>query len=342
MALYALVTLTVDDRARLRGVLAAALVGAIGNVGSAVLQIAAGGPYLVPLSKAIDAKLDLSGEAASSLVTGVFSHPNAFAVYLMPVVIFLLVATWVGFGEVRRIRPVMVAVLAPSLVVLDLTYAKGVFAWLAAGIAFLVLPRRFDRYRVWLAAAAAVGGIVALTWFSIHAFLEGDLVFGTIISRIELWLATWNIVRTDPFVAALGNGGALLAHQPLVTIDYTNAHNAWLDQALTYGVPALVLYLATYLTALRSLARMIQSAGHPMRAIALASFAALVAILGESFFEPTNHGIVLQSQLLLAFAIAAVLPGLCSPPVRGPQVAGYVPVPGGTGPAADRPAITSR
>jgi hypothetical protein len=317
LALYALVALTIDHPARLRGVLAAALVGAMCNVGIAALQIGSGGPYPVPLSENVEAKLDLSGEVARSLTSGLFNHPNGLAMYLMPVVIFLLVIAWGGLGVVPRRRPLMIAFLVPALVILQQTYAKGVYAWLAAGAAFLFLPRRFERYRVGLAVTAVIGGILALTWFSLHAFLEGELVFGTIVSRIELWLATWNIVQSDPFVAVLGSGGPQLVHQPLFTIEYTNAHNAWLDQALTYGVPGLVLYLATYLTALRSLARVIDSAGHPTRAVALATFAALVAILGESFFEPTNHGVVFQSQLLLELAVAAVLPGLRSTAATG-------------------------
>jgi hypothetical protein len=307
IALYALIGLTIDDHGRMRRLLAAALAGAMVNVGLGVLQIGAGGPYLIPLSPNIDAKLDLSGDVAGHPVVGLFNHPNALAIALLPVVLFLLVAAWAGFRSTLRRGPVMAALLAPSLVVLEMTYAKGVYAWVAAGCLFLVLPRRLDRHRVWLAAVVIVGGIAALTWFSLHAFLEGDLVFATIVGRIELWTATLDIVRSDAFVAAFGGGGSQLAHHTTI-IDYANTHNAWLDQALTYGVPGFVLYLATYLTAFRSLARRIQREPRPARTIALATFASLVAILGESFFEPTNHGIVFQAQLFLLFAVAGYRP----------------------------------
>jgi O-antigen ligase len=294
-------------------VLGAALAGAMVNIGLALAQVVAGGPYPVPLSVNIDAKLDLSGEVAANLPTGLFNHPNALAVSLLPVVLFLLVAVGVGFRAARRRAPLMVALLAPALVVLDLTYAKGVYTWLAVAACFLVLPRRLDRYRAWLAVAIVVAGITGLVWYALAAFLDGDLVFGTIVSRVELWLATLNIVSSDAFVTGFGGGGALLAGENIITFEYTNAHNAWLDQALTYGVPALVLYLGAYLTALRSLARRIATEPHPTRAVALATFASLVAVLGESFFEPTNHNAALQCQLFLLFALAAVSPSSRQP-----------------------------
>ena len=272
LGLYALVGLTIDDRVRRRGPLAAAMTGAMANVGFGLLQIGASGPYLVPLSQNIDAKLDLAGEAAGNLPTGLFNHPNALAMFLLPVVVFLLVAAATGFGASRRRAPWMAALLLPVLVVLEATYAKGVYAWLAIGVGFLVLPRRLDRYRVWLAVGLVVGGITALTWYSLESFLEGDLVFGTIVSRIELWLGTLDILGSDTFVAAFGGGGSQLARQSLSTFEYSNAHNAWLDQALTYGVPALVLYLGACLAALRSLARCIRCEPHPARALALATF----------------------------------------------------------------------
>ena len=204
----------------------------------------------------------------------------------------------------------MAALLALVLVVLERTYAKGAYAWIAMGACFVILPRRFDRHRVWLAVATSIVGIAALTWVSLDAFLEGDPGLGTIVSRIELWIATLDILGSDGFVAVFGGGGAQLSGRT-ITFEYTNAHNAWLDQALTYGVPALLFYLGAYLAAFRSLTRRIRSEPHPARTLAVATFAALVAILGESFFEPTNHGILFQAQLFLLFAVAGSSASTC-------------------------------
>lgn len=322
LGLYALIGLTIDDLARWRGLLAAAMTGAMINVGLGLSQVAIGGPYVVPLSKNIDAKLDLAGEAAANLPTGLFNHPNGLAMFLLPVVLFLLVAGWAGFGESLRRRPRMAAVLAPTVLVLHMAYAKGVYAWLAVGVGFLVLPRRFDRHRVWLAVVVVIGGIATLTWYSLDAFLEGDLVFGTIVSRIELWLGTLDILGSDTFVAMFGGGGPQLAGQTFGTFEYGNAHNAWLDQGLSYGLPALILYLAAYLTAFRSLAGWIRSEPHATRSLALATFASLTAILGESFFEPANYGTALPAQLFMLFAVAATVPASHRPHVRTDEEVG--------------------
>jgi hypothetical protein len=312
--LYAMIFATVDSDARRLGVLGAALAGAALQLGLALLQAATGGPYLVELSENIDAKLDFAGDTVTQVPTGLFAHPNGLAILLLPVVLFAAVAAWSGLGKIRRASLGMAGVLAVTLVVLKATYVKGVLAWLAVGLAFLVLPRRFDRWRAALAAGVVVGGVTALTWLSIRAFLDGEEVFGTIVTRVELWLAAIAAIRSDSFVVVFGSGNALLERQDLVTFEYPNAHNAWLNQALSYGVPALVLYLAAFWVGLRSLARQITGATHPARPIALATMASLVALLGESFFEPTDRGIVFQAQIFLLFGLAAVGRAPAGPP----------------------------
>jgi hypothetical protein len=304
--LYAMVVITVDSHQRLLGVLVAYLGGAALHLGLAILQAGGGGPYLVPLSENIEAKLDFAGDIVTNIPTGLFAHPNGLAIMLLPVVLFTAAAAWPGFGRTRRPGLIMAGTLVVTLFVLKATYVKGVLAWLAAGFALLVLPRRFDRWRAPIAAAAVVSGIAALTWMSLSAFLDGEHVFGTILTRIELWLAAIDVLRSDTFTQVLGSGNALLEHQDLITFEYPNAHNAWLNQALSYGIPALVLYLAAFWVGLRSLAQQIARSGAPSRPVALAAMASLMALLGESFFEPTDRGVVFQAQIFVLFAVASI------------------------------------
>lgn len=303
--LYTMVLVTVDSHHRLLGVLLAYLGGASLHLGLAILQGEGGGPYLVPLSENIDAKLDFAGNFATNIPTGLFAHPNGLAMLLLPVTLFTAAAMWPGFGRARRFGPIMAGTLVVTLFVLKTTYVKGALAWLAAGFVLLVLPRRLDRWRAAIAACAVVGGIAGLTWMALAAFLDGEHVFGTILSRVELWLAAIDVLRSDGFTQALGSGNGLLAHQDLVTFEYPNAHNAWLNQALSYGIPALVLYLAAFWVGLRSLAQQVARSPSPERSIALAALASLAALLGESFFEPTDRGVVFQAQIFLLFALAA-------------------------------------
>jgi hypothetical protein len=310
--LYTLVLVTVDSHQRLLGVLAAYLGGAALHLGLAILQAGGGGPYPVALSENIEAKLDFAGNVVTNIPTGLFAHPNGLAILLLPVALFTAAAAWPGFGRTRRPGLVMACALVVTLFVLKASYVKGVLAWLAAGVVLLVLPRRFDRWRAAIAVGVVVSGITALTWMSLAAFLDGEALFGTIVSRVELWLAAVEVLRSDGFTQLLGSGNALLEHQDLITFEYPNAHNAWLNQALSYGLPALALYLAAFWVALRSLAHQIARSSAPSRPVALAALASLTALLGESFFEPTDRGVVFQAQIFLLFAVAAI--GRARPP----------------------------
>lgn len=304
-ALYALVLVTVDTRARLIGLLVTHLAGAILGLGIALLQIATGSFYVLPRSENIEGKLDLAGEAVTNAPTGLQAHPNSLALYLLPIALFLVVGAWRGFGKTRRPSLVLGTVLVATLIALYFTYAKGVYAWLVAGILFLALPRSFDRWRFWIAQMVPFAGIALLVWLAINAVLQGDLQYGTIISRLELWFLALDIIQSDSFVMVLGSGGPQLLSKGVVSFEYPNPHNAWLSQALTYGVPALIFYLAAFGSALRLLAQRIRSGDAPTRAVALAAMASLMALLGENFFEPADRGSSPQAQLLMLFAVAA-------------------------------------
>lgn len=306
VVLYALVFLTVDSPARLGGVFLANLSGSMLSVTLALSQIATGGPYLVDRVEAAEAKMDLTGDAVGDVPMGIFAHPNGFTIALMPTILFLLVAVWPGFGRLRRAGwPALVPLMA-TLFVVGLAYVKGVYAWLFAGAAVIFLPRRFDRWRLHLSVGLVLGGVAALTWVGISAYLEGEGLFGTIVSRVELWLAAIDTIGSDGYVAVLGSGDPAFQERTFVTVEYGNAHNAWLNQALTYGIPAMVLYLGAFWTALRSLARTVATAGHPHRGLALATMASLTALVGEYFFEPVDRGVIYQAQLFVLFALASI------------------------------------
>ncbi len=309
LSLYALIALTIDTHARLLGLLLVNLAGVLLSVGFGLLQITTGGPYVLPRSEIVDGKLDLAGNVAQIVPTGLYAHPNAF-VMLIPVVLFLLVAMARGLGHRRRHAAVLLGVIGAMFVVLGMAYVKGVYAWLLAGVAFLLLPRPFDRLRFCIAVFVPVAGIVALIWISVDSFLEGESVFGTVVFRLALWLTSLEIIASDGFVAVVGSGITQLPNRLFAVFEYPNAHNAWLNQALTYGVPALVLYLAAIVRALRSLSVRVRLDRHPSRTVALAAMASIMAVVGDSFFEPLDRGVMYQAQLFTLLAIAAVLPGL--------------------------------
>jgi O-antigen ligase len=318
-ALYVLVLVTVDTRARLMGFLATNLAVALPGLGLALLQSATGGFYLLPRSENIEGKLDLAGEVASNAPTGLGAHPNGLALYLLPIALFLAVGAWRGFAKDRRSSLAVTALLVATIIVLKAAFARGVYAWLTVGTVFLVLPRWFDRWRFWIALIAPFLGIALLVWLSVYSLLQGDLQYGTIVSRIELWFSALDILQSDRFVMVLGSGCPQLLTGEVVSFDYPNPHNAWLGQALTYGVPALIFYLAAFGSAFRSLAQRLRSGDAPTRAIALATMASLMAVLGENFFEPADRGSTFQSQLFMLFAVAARAAVPSRPDQRAPD-----------------------
>ena len=196
LVLYGLIFLTIRTHRRVVCLLLANLAGALVNIGLAMSQIATGGPRPIPLSQNIEAKQDLAGNLVEQAPTGLFNHPNGLAIFLLPVALFLLVAAWPGLKQPRRVRFAMLGLLVVTLFILKMGYVKGVYAWLGAGVAFLALPRRIDPWRLAIAIAMVVIGIVVITWLSIHAFVEGEVIFGTVLTRIELWLAA--VVSSAP------------------------------------------------------------------------------------------------------------------------------------------------
>lgn len=319
LILYVLVFLTAHSHGRILGLLGASLAGGGISILLGLSQALTGGPFVAELSEHVESKQDLSGNAAENVPTGIFSHPNALGVVLLPIAIFLICATWPGFGRQRRFSLFMLGVLAVTLYVLDSALVKGAIAWLAAGVVFLLLPRCLDRWRFRISLLIPVFGIVFLVWFSVRSvrpYLEGesDIQFGTMLSRIELWLGALEILIKDSFVMLFGGGGALMGEREVVTMEYGNAHNAWIDQALNFGAPALVLYLASFVVALRSFGHSLLGGCGPTRTVTLAAMAALMALLGENFFEPADRGVVFQAELFILFALAAIYRPAFLPP----------------------------
>lgn len=306
LVLYVLVYLTADSHGRVLGLLAACLAGALLSVGLGLSQIAFGGPYVAELSMHLEAKQDIAGNAIDQVPTGIFGHPNALGALLLPVAIFLICSTWPGYRSSRRLGLGSLAILTVTLFVLQMSFVKGVYTWLAAAIVFLAIPRWLDRWRFPIAMVTPFVGIIALTWLSIHTFMEGDMMLSTMISRIELWLGAIDIISSDDFVLVFGNGSALMGARDFATMDYGNAHNAWIDQVLNYGLPALGLYLACFFVALRSLGQALVGATIPQRALVLATMSSVMALLGENFFEPVDRGVVFQAQLFILFALASI------------------------------------
>jgi hypothetical protein len=302
--LYTLVGLTIDRRERLRALGIATAAGIACHVGLAIVQGVFGAPYIVATSPGLEGKLDLSGEFLTNIPVGLFPHPNALAMFLLPValVLFALVR------PSRRLRWLIIPALLVVLFVLKPAQVKGVYAFLVVGLALMMLPRSWERGRVALGVCLPAAAIVVIMWFTVTRYLAGEAEFATLITRLELWNHAIEVIRKDTFTQLVGNGYPLFGVTVVGTFEYPNAHNAWLNHVLSFGLPGLALYLGCFVGGMRLAARKLREANEVMRGTFLACFSAFAAMFGEYFFEPSDRGEVFSSQLMLLLAVVAVLP----------------------------------
>lgn len=317
--LYVLVALHVDRPSRFWALVTTTLAGAALHIGLAILQSTLGAPYLAPTSPGLDAKLDIAGHALTNIPVGLFAHPNALAVFAIPFVLFGIAAVWIARADARW---AIIALLAPALFVFERTQAKGAYIFVALGAMLLALPRRSDRIRLVAGITLAVAVTAGVVWYAVSQFLAGAEGYGTLLSRVELWNRAVDVISTDHVTQIVGSGYTAFASADILSFEYPSAHNAWLDQVLSFGLPGLVFYAGCFIGALRILAREIPRMTGAARGVLVATFASIAALLGEYFFEPVDRGNQFVAELFLLFVLALVVPRALrarepAEPVRG-------------------------
>ena len=302
--LYFLIGLTIDRPQRLRALVTACCVGVACHVVLGLIQFRFGGPFLTPTSPGLEGKLDVSGEIVTNNVVGLFPHPNGLALFLLSPVLVGIALLPALRARGRWILAIAVAVV---LFVLVETQGKGALAYLCIGILLLAIPARFGRARVWLAIVLPLVAIVGILWYSVSRFVGGDAAFGTLITRLELWNHAIEIIRDDTFTKLVGNGYPLFGTTVVGTFEYPNAHNAWLNNVLSFGLPGLAMYLGCFAMGIRLALRKLPDATGPARAALAGCMASLAALFGEYFFEPADRGEIYAGQVFLLLAVIAVL-----------------------------------
>jgi hypothetical protein len=283
------------------------LLAALPNLLLGLVQGFNGGPFPVRLNAASAVKMDIDGSFVSAAVSGLFTHPNALSVFLMPIA---LVAFGMLFSRLRLGVPermLVGALLVSTLVLIYFTRAKGAWAWGAFGIALLCLPKRWLCWRgAWVAQVLLVCALVtAMTLASLH--LGGSL--RTIETRMQLWQTTLYAAQTNPVVAILGSGQGIVwnASARLADLQYANAHNVFLNQVVNFGFPGAVLYLLAFALAIRQSQQAMRLAGDgELRRLAHIANSCLLAMAGQYFFEPAAESSGLAVACFFFMAVSAV------------------------------------
>jgi len=254
--LYWAMLAIVDRRARLWAAHKVVLVTLAAMSVLGILQATFGSPYFNPIDEKAFLKTVLAGTATvSNPVVATLGHPNAFAVFLAP----LLVLT-VGFlGYYRRIamkaapRVLAYGALLLSFTGLFLTQAKAPIAWGLLGTFLMIVVVRsrlaFSVRRslgiTTVAVAAVVGAVVILV-------VAGQQVpestpLGTVVIRLILNYQAVEWVASDHF--ALVFGGAVNAFEAHSGLDL-GVHNEYVSQLLRFGLPGGLLFIGLMVRAI--------------------------------------------------------------------------------------------
>jgi len=305
LVLFVLVILSVHSRSDLYGLLTAYKIGMSIELLIGASQVLSGEPRFVPLNEGSQWKTDLLGTivaAPERLPTGLFTHPNGYALFLIPFAFMLITGIIYQPRLNAGRRLVNMGLLLLMGLVLWRAYSKGAYAWILLGMVLVMLPSALPRFRLSLGWLILLGGIIGLTVFSLQ---EG---IGTMLSRYGLWQAAFAVFK-NPLVLMLGNGNdaMLIQSTQFSNMYYPSSHNTFLDQVIVFGLPALLIYGVIAINAIRDSARISTSLRPEERGIGIFLNAGLVALLGSFFFEPALFGTMLQAQFFLLAAFTIVL-----------------------------------
>lgn len=307
--LYLLILICARDVKEYRAVLFSYYLGAVVNALLGVSQGVIGGPYPVPPNEGTAFKMDAEGNFVTNVATGLFTHPNALAIFMMPIGIYVIAALLFRLYQGPFTLLLLVSMFPVFIFAMIATYAKGPIAWTLLGLALFLLPNFLKRWRFSIAICAVISGVVMMVFLGIEMYEAGNQSLGTIVGRVQLWDEALSVLAENPLVLTIGNGfGAMKSASTLHSnFEYPNAHNAFLNQAIFYGLPALILYLWILISTFKRLSKFLTLATGVQRGIGLFLYSALVALSGEYFFEPASEGVVLQSQFFLIIALSVAI-----------------------------------
>jgi hypothetical protein len=283
------------------------LLAALPNIFLGLSQFAFKTPYPVKINSATALKMDIDGSFVQTTITGLFNHPNGLSVFLLPVFItaFGLSISSVTGTLLKRFFAIGMFIASGAL--LYLTRAKGAWAWGIAGIFILLLPGFVLKLR-----GAWVGFVIA-TILGIVALIVGSQLMGsvtkTMMTRVYLWDSAYYAISHSFFIALFGSGQEAVwaASARLSDTQYPNSHNTFLNQAINFGLPAMILYISAFILAIKHCTTAYAAAINPgIREVARICLAVLVAMAGHYFFEPASDSSGWAVEALLFIGLASM------------------------------------
>jgi O-antigen ligase len=233
--------------------------------------------------------------ALVSYATGLFSHPNGFAMYLFMGLMMAL--GWLADGRHRGRKLVLVATIAFGLF---WTYAKASLLVIGFAIGLFWLARRVKpepRLVALMGAALALGAVGLI----IGARLVPDALLLTFDWRVGLWRTALDVVAGHPEILIIGNGMDIFARQAY----YAQPHNLYLYLLLEYGMVGL-LWVALVIWRIWVRGWQLRRTGLMAREPMLAAlWIALLSYFGIGLVESNLLGI--ESRMIFLFSMACLV-----------------------------------
>lgn len=300
-----------NNKKAIRAVLAGYFLALVFNIGLAVLQANFNWPYINEVGFTALAKMDFDGAVVrSGLAVGMYGHPNGLAMLLVPGVI-LLFGVLISGHVSSKFRLASLFFLIASVYSLVHTYSKGSLSWATWGCVLLLVHRIIPVRNFWLYLAVMIFTVSALLGIGLLKSHEiGGL--GTMMGRWTHWAATIHVFLVHPQVLLFGNGSDYLLGTSLLyshlSYTYPNSHNAYLNQVLLYGLPALFLWFFGVMSVLGYSAKRVEYIENTFEGALLTPIIiSVLALMGEYFFEPYVEGVTFQAQLFLLLGLAVKL-----------------------------------
>ncbi len=190
--------------------------------------------------------LDVGGSGGGSIATGLFSHWNAFSLFLhlLTVIIF-------SQGLLKK-KPIYFVTCLFTILVVYMSSAKTGLALTVLGyiLVYLIFAQSKTLWRMAavLFAATILALVLVVDW---KALMESKLMY-TFVGRLYLWSVGTEVLIENPGMMIFGYGSGTF--MDVTGLDYT-AHNIYLLHIFEEGVVPFVLLLVLVGTIARTYMR---------------------------------------------------------------------------------------